>query len=235
MRKLNIVNGNILDYLDNKDLIVNSANQYMICGSGVCGAIYKSANKKLLEEYCKSNFKENMKVNEVRITPGFDLGIDILHIYCPKSYKSKKPLKELLYSYNKIFVEAKNKGYKNIISVSLGTGIHGYKHNDIAKDIMIRLNELIKEYDIDFTLVLPNEEIKELYYFDEIDLYIDMYLDRISNADDSIHPKIVGHSKVTNEERKRAKEKVKITKELQKKNTASYMEIKKKLHSKNDK
>ena len=35
MAKLNIVSGNILDYLDNKDLIVNSANKYMICGSGV--------------------------------------------------------------------------------------------------------------------------------------------------------------------------------------------------------
>ena len=46
MGKLNIVSGNILDYLDNKDLIVNSANKYMICGSGVCGAIYKKANKK---------------------------------------------------------------------------------------------------------------------------------------------------------------------------------------------
>ena len=48
MAKLNIVSGNILDYLDNKDLIVNSANKYMICGSGVCGAIYKKANKELL-------------------------------------------------------------------------------------------------------------------------------------------------------------------------------------------
>lgn len=226
MGKLNVISSNIIDYLDNKDLIVNSANKYMICGSGVCGAIYKNANKELLEEYCKSHFKENMKVNEIRFSPGFDLGIDILHIYCPKSYESKEPLKELLDSYNKIFAEAKNKGYKSIISVSLGTGVHGYKHSDIAKDIVIKLNDLVKGYDIDFTLVLPSEKIKKLYCFDETDLYIDMYLDRISNANDFIHPKIVGHSKVTNEERKRAKERVKITKELQKKNTMSYEEIK---------
>lgn len=163
MSKLDIVSGNILNYLDNKDLIVNSANKYMTCGSGVCGAIYKSANKELLEDYCKRYFTENMKVNEVRITPGFDLGIDILHIYCPKSYESKEPIKELLESYNKIFVEAKNKGYKSIISVSLGTGVHGYKHNDIAKDIVNKLNKLVEEYDIDFMLVLPNEEIMNEY------------------------------------------------------------------------
>lgn len=74
MAKLNIVSGNIFDYLEGKDLIVNSANQYMICGSGVCGTIYKRANKELLEDYCKQHYKDNMKVNEVRFSSGFDLG-----------------------------------------------------------------------------------------------------------------------------------------------------------------
>lgn len=163
MGRLNIVSGNILEHLKNKDLIVNSANQYMICGSGVCSDIYKKANKELLEDYCKQHYREYMKVNEVRITPGFDLGIDILHIYCPKYYESKNPLLDLLDSYNKIFPSAKEKEYKSIVSVSLGTGVHGYKHNDIAKDIVIKINELVKEYDIDFTLVLPSEEIYAFY------------------------------------------------------------------------
>lgn len=163
MGKLNIVSGNIFNYLDNKDLIVNSANKYMIYGSGVCGAIYKMANKDLLEEYCKNNFKEDMKVNEIRFSPGFNIGIDILHIYCPKYYESKDPINDLLDSYNNIFIKAKEKNYKNIISVSIGTGVHGYKHNDIAKYINERLNYLVNKYDIEFTLVLPNDEIMNLY------------------------------------------------------------------------
>lgn len=163
MARLDVVCGNILEHLEDKDVIVNSANRYMIYGSGVCGAIYKNANKKLLEDYCKQHYKEYMKVNEVRITPGFELGIDILHIYCPKVYESKYPLQDLLESYNNVFLLSKEKGYKSIVSVSLGTGVHGYKHNDIAKDIVVRLNELVKEYDIDFTLVLPSEETKEIY------------------------------------------------------------------------
>lgn len=163
MGRLNIVSGNILEHLKDKDLIVNSANQYMICGSGVCGSIYKKANKKLLEDYCKQHFKDNVKVNEVRLTPGFDLGIDILHIYCPKYYESKSPIQDLLESYNNIFLSAKKKGYKSIVSVSLGTGVHGYKHNGIAKNIVVRLNELVNKYDIDFTLVLPSEKIKGKY------------------------------------------------------------------------
>ncbi len=162
MSRLNIVSGNILEHLKDKDLIVNSTNKYMIYGSGVCGVIYKYANKELLENYCKQHYREYMEVNEIRITPGFDLGIDILHIYCPQYYESKNPLQDLLDSYSNIFFLAK-KSYKNIVSVSLGTGVHGYKHNEIAKDIVVRLNELVKVYNIDFTLVLPNEEIKQIY------------------------------------------------------------------------
>lgn len=163
MSKLNIISGNILDYLDNKDLIVNSANQYMICGSGVCGSIYKMAGKDLLEKYCKEKYKNNMIVNEIRFTPGFNIGIDILHIYCPKYYQSKDPINELLESYNNIFLKAKEKDYKSIISVSIGTGIHGYKHTDIAKKVIERLDYLVNKYNIDFTLILPSEEIKNIY------------------------------------------------------------------------
>lgn len=166
MGKLEIVSGNILDYLDNKDLLVNSTNKYMIYGSGVCGAIYKKANKDLLENYCKSYYKEYMKVNEIRFSPGFELGLDILHICCPKYYESKEPLKDLLESYNNIFIEANKKGYKSIVSISLGCGVNGYKHNDIAKSVISKLKELVNKYDIDFMLVLPSEEIKEMYAFE---------------------------------------------------------------------
>lgn len=162
MGRLNIVCGDILNYLDGKDLIVNSANRYMSYGSGVCGAIYKKAGKELLE-YCNNSFKEYMKVNEIRFSPGFDLGIDILHICSPKYYESKEPLNELLDSYKNIFIKAKENNYKSIVSVSLGTGVNGYKHNDIAKDIVNKLNELVNSYNIDFMLVLPNEDIKEIY------------------------------------------------------------------------
>jgi|GEM_PF-3026270 len=163
MGKLNIIYGNILDNLDNKDLIVNSANKYMTHGSGVCGAIYKKANKELLEEYCRNNFTDNMKVNEVRITPGFNLGIDILHIYCPKAYENNNSINDLIDSYIYTFISAEEKGYKSIVSVSLGTGVHGYKHSDIANNVVSMLNDLVYRFDINFTLVLPNEEVKKLY------------------------------------------------------------------------
>lgn len=230
MAKLNIVSGNILDYLEGKDLIVNSANKYMICGSGVCGAIYKMANKELLEDYCKEHYKENMGVNEIRFSPGFNLGIDILHIYCPKYYEyndHKWAIEDLLFSYYKIILEATKNMYKSIISVSLGTGIHGYKHNDIARQVIDRLDYLVKRYDIDFTLVLPNKDVEDLYIkeFSKIKV-VDDYLGRIEDTAETLrHPNVVGYKIVSDEQIKRAKERLKITKENQKKYSISDDDI----------
>ena len=134
MGRLNIVSGNILNYLDGKDLFVNSTNVYL-------------------------------SVNESIITSSSWKGIDILHIYCPKYYKSQTPMEDLLNSYNNIFIEANKNGYKNIISFSLGTREYGYKHNDIAISVIDKLKELVNEYDIEFMLVLSNEKIKKLYIF----------------------------------------------------------------------
>ncbi len=163
MAKLEIEVGNIFDYLEDKDAIVNSSNQYMISGSGISGAIYKKADKDILENYCKENFLEEMKVNEVRMTPGFNLGVDIIHIYAPKFYFTEDPINDLIKSYNNIFDIAKEKGYKNIISVSIGTGVHGYKHNDVSKVVMQELKHLTEKYDINFTLVLSDVKTKEFY------------------------------------------------------------------------
>ena len=161
--KFFIISGNIFDYLSDKDLIVNSANENMQFGSGICGQIYKKAGVRTLEEYCKNTFGSRLGVNEVRFTPGFSLGIDILHIYCPKQYVSKNPNEELLESYTAIFDSVSKTNYRKVISISLGTGVHGYKHEVIGKLVANHIESLTKKNDIEFTLVLPNEEIKALY------------------------------------------------------------------------
>ena len=104
-----------------------------------------------------------MKVNEVRITPGFNLGAYIIHIYAPKFNLTKEPLNDLKKSYHNVFSVAKEKGYNNIISVSIGTGVHGYKHNMVGKVVMQELKYLTKKYNINFTLVLSDIKLKVFY------------------------------------------------------------------------
>lgn len=44
--------------------------------------------------------------------------------------------------------------------------MNGYRHNDIARVVIGKLKELVNKYDIDFMLVLPSGEIKEMYVFE---------------------------------------------------------------------
>ena len=85
MGKLYLLTGDYILNSKNKDAIVNAANKYMTYGSGICGVIYSNAGNKL-EEYCHNTFKNDMVNNEVRITPGFNLGMDIIHVLAPKYY-----------------------------------------------------------------------------------------------------------------------------------------------------
>lgn len=163
MAELSIKCGNLFYYLEGKDLIINSTNKYMLPGSGICGGIYKMAGEDKLLEYIQNTFKTEMKVNEARFTGGFDLKIDILHIFCPKYYESLNPIEDLLESYRVIFREASKRNYKNIISVSLGTGVHAYKHGDVGKYVYKELESLVNQYNINFCLVLADPNTKKYY------------------------------------------------------------------------
>ena len=138
---LHLITGDIIKNSSGKDAIVNSQNMYMSYGSGVCGAIYNACGRLEMEQYCKNTWTWNMIENEVRITPGFKLGIDVIHILAPKEYEKKEQsLNALLDCYESLFKSILDRGYKKVILASLGTGVHGYKHNNISKPLVILLN-----------------------------------------------------------------------------------------------
>ena len=175
MGKINIMVGDITndELLKNHDCIVNPTNPRMVCGGGVSQAIFQKAGINQLENYTQnkyniSYFNEDnlMKVGEVRITPGFNLGIDILFAQGPKAYdyldtKIAKSL--LLNTYNNLINIAYNNGYKNILCPSLGTGSYYFKHSDIAKLVISTINNNIKAKDLNITLVIFNPEDKKYY------------------------------------------------------------------------
>ena len=154
------------DYISNskgKDAIVNAANQYMTYGSGICGAIYSSAGDELYS-YCKNKFKDNMVNNEVRITPGFHLGMDIIHVLAPRFHEEEHPIEELMKGYDNLLDEIIKHGYKNVLLCSLGTGIHGYNHEDVARKLIRLLNDFCNNNDVN------------LYLNNRYPLYKDIYL-----------------------------------------------------------
>jgi len=163
MGKLYLLSGDYIDNSNGMDAIVNAANKYMIKGSGICGVIYGRAGLELID-YCKNSFKTDMVNNEVRITPGFKLNMDIIHILAPKAYEEKDPVYELLKGYKNLLDTITEKKYKNVLLCSLGTGIHGYKHEMVANHVITLLNDYCGINDVN------------IYFNNYVPLYKDVYL-----------------------------------------------------------
>ena len=167
MGKLNLITGDIIEQSIGMNAIVNSQNKYMTYGSGVCGAIYRAAGTEIIN-YCEENYNNYMVDGEVRITPGFNLNMDIIHV-----------LAVLLDAYKNMLKEIKNRGYKKVILPSLGAGIHGYEHQDIAKPVATLLNDFCSNNDTELYLinmypVYTNIYFEELVSIKNIDLKNDL-------------------------------------------------------------
>lgn len=163
MGRLFLTTGDYISNSNGMDAIVNAANKYMAYGSGICGAIYNASGFEL-EEYCKNTYHEYMKNGEVRITSGFKLPMDIIHVLAPKFYEESDPINALMDCYDNLLQEIKIKGYKKVLLCSLGTGIHGYKHEDVAIPLVNLLSGFCKLNDV------------EIYFNNMYPLYQDIYL-----------------------------------------------------------
>ena len=162
MGKLYLTCGDYISNSHGMDAIVNASNKYMISGSGICGAIYRACGPELLE-YCKQNFKDNMVNGEVRITSGFILNMDIIHILAPKYYEEKDPINSLMICYKNLLEKIKKKKYKKVLLCSLGTGVHGYIHNDVAKPLIDLLYKFCNDNEVEIYLNSINPLCKDIY------------------------------------------------------------------------
>jgi O-acetyl-ADP-ribose deacetylase (regulator of RNase III) len=170
MGKLHFVCGEYITNSSGMDAIVNSQNKDMVLAQGICGEVYKAAGLKLLE-YCKSTYSEEMKVGEVRITPGFNLDMDIIHVLPPifsadidpNNEEDEGPINRLMNVYENLLHEIKTKKYKKVLLPSIGTGFAGYKNEDMVKPLINLLNGFCKINDIDLYLSSLNPTINDLY------------------------------------------------------------------------
>ena len=163
MGKLILVSGDIIENSKDVEAIVNPTNKYMDYGSGVCGAIYDKAGIEQLENYCHNKWNKEMEVNEIRITTGFALLKDIIHIYAPRYYEEQKPIEKLKQGYLKLSEIIKKEEYKNVIIPSIGTGFHCYPHEEIAEMVINLLKDFCYNNDIEIIFNLIDEDTKKIY------------------------------------------------------------------------
>ena len=160
---LRIISGDIIENSRDVEAIVNPANKYMDYGCGVCGAIYESIGVEQLENYCHSKWIKDMQVNEIRITTGFSLLKDIIHVYAPIYVEEKEPISKLRDGYLKLLDVIKREEYKCVIIPSIATGFHGYQHEDVAEMVMSLLKEFCQNNDVEIIFNLYDENTKKIY------------------------------------------------------------------------
>ena len=120
------------------DAIVNAANQVMLGGGGVDGAIHRAAGRELYEACLKvpeARSGVRCPTGEARITPGFRLSAKfVIHTVGPvyRDGQHGEPEK-LAACYRNSLALAEENGCKSIAFPCISTGVYGYPIEDAAK------------------------------------------------------------------------------------------------------
>jgi O-acetyl-ADP-ribose deacetylase (regulator of RNase III) len=107
------------------DAIVNAANEQLLPGGGVCGAIHRAAGPELAEACA---LVAPCPTGEARITPGFNLPARlVIHAVGPRWFGGDQGEPELLAgAYRSAFHLAKESRVRSIALPAISTGIFGY-------------------------------------------------------------------------------------------------------------
>ena len=133
------------------DAIVNAANQVMLGGGGVDGAIHRAAGRELLEACLKvPEVRPGVRcpTGEARITPGFNLPAKfVIHSVGPvyRDGLHGEPEK-LANCYKNSLALAVENGCKSVAFPCISTGVYGFPIEDAAKIAIRETRDFLKAH-----------------------------------------------------------------------------------------
>ena len=128
---ITVINADITKLDSSVEAIVNAANESLLGGGGVDGAIHFAAGEELLEE-CKT--LGGCHPGEAKVTKGYRLNNRyIIHTVGPRYYADSNPPETLAKCYLNSLRLADELGLKTIAFPSISTGVFGYPIKEAAE------------------------------------------------------------------------------------------------------
>ena len=171
MELLKTIRGDITKITD-VQAIVNAANNSLLGGGGVDGAIHRAAGPELLKECRKLH---GCKTGEAKITKAYKLPCEyVIHTVGPVWHGGSENEKELLAKcYSASMQLAMNYGIRTIAFPSISTGVYSFPVGLAAKIAVKTVGEFLREHPDAFDLVewVLFDEQTELVYAIEVNAY----------------------------------------------------------------